>query len=88
MSFLMKCPNCGDRGVYEFHFGGEYRERPQPDASDHKWFEYIYCRNNIDGVQKEWWYHRDGCGQWFLADRDTISNSVLATMWPEEPGHE
>ncbi len=88
MSFLVKCPNCGDRGVYEFRFGGEYRERPQPDASDRTWFEYIYGRNNIDGVQKEWWYHRDGCGQWFLADRDTISNSVLATMWPEESGHE
>src|SRR5438105_4577778 len=32
MSFLIKCPHCGDRGVYEFRFGGEVKARPEPGA--------------------------------------------------------
>ena len=33
MSFLMPCPHCGDRSVYEFRFGGEVKQRPQPGRS-------------------------------------------------------
>ena len=32
MSFLLPCPNCGKRSVYEFQFGGEMRSRPPVDA--------------------------------------------------------
>jgi len=91
MSFLIKCPNCGDRSVYEFRFGGEHRRRPEPDASDDVWMEYLYSRQNATGRQREWWYHRDGCGRWFLADRDTTTNQVANTCWPEafqESGNE
>ena len=84
MSFLIACPNCGSRGAYEFRFGGEYRRRPTPDAVEDEWNEYVYNRTNINGVQKEWWYHRDGCGKWFLAERDTTTNLVSATYWEEE----
>ena len=28
MSFLIPCPNCGKRSVYEFRFGGEVKTRP------------------------------------------------------------
>ena len=28
MSFLLTCPNCGERPVAEFRFGGEYHLRP------------------------------------------------------------
>jgi heterotetrameric sarcosine oxidase delta subunit len=84
MSFLVGCPNCGARGAYEFRFGGEYRRRPKPEASNDEWVEYVYNRANLDGVQKEWWYHRDGCGRWFVAERDTTTNLVKATYWPDE----
>jgi sarcosine oxidase delta subunit len=30
-------------------------------------------------VQREWWYHRIGCGLWFVAERDTRTNEVLST---------
>jgi sarcosine oxidase, subunit delta len=83
VSFLLKCPNCGERSVYEFRFGGEYRPRPARDAPDSVWVEYVYSRENKNGVHREWWYHRDGCGAWFLAQRDTVTNNVLATGWPE-----
>ena len=32
MSFLLPCPNCGKRSVYEFRFGGEVKQTPAPDA--------------------------------------------------------
>lgn len=44
--------------------------------------EYIYFRNNVAGVQREWWHHRVGCGAWFVAERDTRTNVVLTTEVP------
>jgi sarcosine oxidase subunit delta len=44
---------------------------------------YIYARANLNGVEREWWYHRDGCGTWLLAERDTTSNLVKATYSSE-----
>jgi sarcosine oxidase subunit delta len=81
MSFLVQCPNCGARSAYEFRFGGEYRSRPEPEAADRDWVGYMYLRANLDGPQKEWWYHSEGCGAWFLAERDTRTNLVTATYW-------
>jgi len=84
MSFLVNCPSCGARGAHEFRFGGEYRVRPQPNADDEMWVDYVYRRANMNGLQKEWWYHRDGCGKWFIAERDTTTNQVKATYWTTE----
>src|SRR5262245_58125951 len=70
MSFLLECPNCGPRDVYEFRFGGEYQRRPPPDAAGPAWAEYLFFRTNAAGVQTEWWYHRLGCKAWFLGVRD------------------
>lgn len=81
MSFLVKCPNCGVRSVYEFRFGGEWLNRPLPSAPDRDWLGYLYNRENVNGVQKEWWFHRDGCGQWFVAERDTTTNFVISSAW-------
>lgn len=84
MSFLVQCPNCGVRGVYEFRFGGEYRIRPRASAPDNEWLDYVYNRANISGAQKEWWYHRDGCGEWFVAERDTTSNLISASYFVQD----
>ena len=80
MSFLLSCPNCGERSVYEFRFGGEVRQRPTAAASLHEWAEYLYARKNEAGVQQEWWYHQLGCRTWFFAVRDTTTNTVLETF--------
>jgi len=40
---------------------------------------YNYFRRNVAGVQREWWYHRVGCGVWFVAERDTRTNEVVST---------
>ncbi len=82
MSFLVPCPNCGPRSAYEFRFGGEYRPRPSQDIAAQPWAHHLYARRNEAGPQKEWWFHRQGCGRWFLATRDTRTNRVLETSWP------
>jgi sarcosine oxidase subunit delta len=81
MSFLLTCPNCGVRRVDEFRFGGEYRERPQGTPSVDEWGAYLYERTNVAGLQREWWYHRQGCKQWFIGTRDTVTNTVHSTAW-------
>ena len=88
MSFLLRCPNCGERSVYEFRFGGEKKPRPAPDAPDAAWLHYSYARENKRGVQAEWWYHQRGCRQWFGAARNTATQEVLETFWPEEEVHD
>ena len=84
MSFLLPCPNCGPRSVYEFGFTGEYHRRPAPAAPAKEWTRYLYLRENVAGNQLEWWYHRMGCRLWFLAVRNTLTNEVQATFWPDE----
>jgi sarcosine oxidase, subunit delta len=86
VSFSLQCPNCGSRPVAEFRFGGEYHPRPTGDVSDAEWAAHLYSRRNVDGPQEEWWFHRFGCREWFLARRDTRSNEVSGTWLPESFG--
>jgi sarcosine oxidase subunit delta len=83
MAFLLNCPNCGDRNVLDFRFGGETLSRPGKEASPQERTQYYYFRKNEAGVQQEWWYHKYGCRKWFFAMRDTRTNEVLRTYWPE-----
>ena len=84
MAFLVPCPNCGPRSVYEFQFGGEYHARPSVSASAKEWSQYLYFKTNSVGNQTEWWYHRMGCRLWFLAVRHTSTYQVRTTFWPEQ----
>ena len=84
MSFLIPCPNCGRRSVYEFRFGGEVKARPEAGSSDEAWLGYSYAAANRDRSQKEWWFHTHGCRQWLFAVRDTVNNEVTETSLPEE----
>jgi len=84
VSIMIRCPNCGERSAYEFLFGGEVKKRPQVGAPDAEWYDYVYGKDNIHGVQKEWCYHSLGCRHWFLVVRDTSSNEVLETFPPAD----
>ena len=88
---ILECPECGPRNVQEFRYGGEYNPRPAAlkEASEEVWAAYVYMRENPLGVQKEWWYHRAGCGLWFVAERHTKSHEVLQTsVWKAPAGIE
>ncbi len=83
---LLKCPNCGERNVAEFRFGGEVKRRPphpEDAAADVAWVDYLYLKENKLGVQKEWWYHSSGCGLWFLAERHTKTQLIERTYFWE-----
>ena len=77
MSFLVPCPNCGPRDVGDFAYAGEVLTRPTTTPSLRELTSYLYFRENVAGVQREWWYHRLGCETWFVAERDTRTNEVL-----------
>ena len=82
MSFLLPCPRCGPRDVNEFAYQGEVTIRPKSSPQFEELTSYLYYRNNVAGVQREWWFHRSGCRAWFLAERDTRTNEVLWTALP------
>jgi len=78
---LITCPFCGPREETEFHCGGEaHIVRPTtPSAlSDDEWADYLFMRKNPRGVHLERWRHDAGCGRWFHAARDTVSDRFLA----------
>ena len=87
---LIECPHCGERNQSEFRYGGEYNPRPSnlanfDEVSDAEAADFIYMKDNKWGVQKEWWYHRQGCQAWFLAERHTRTNEVIRTfVWEAE----
>ena len=70
---------------HEFAYQGEVTTRPTGKPTQRELSEYVYFRDNVAGVQREWWYHRVGCGLWFLAERDTRTNEVLARRDPGNP---
>jgi sarcosine oxidase, subunit delta len=76
---LMTCPINGARVVAEFTYGGEFRTMPDPaSTSDAAWAEYVFNRDSVPIVKREWWCHTPS-GTWFIAERDTASDQVLAT---------
>jgi len=76
MSFTITCPVCGKRDLYEFRFGSEERgARPaEQGLTPEAYWDYVHRRTNASGPQREWWFHRDGCGTWFTVWRDTLTN--------------
>lgn len=78
MGFLINCPNCGPRTVYEFKFGGEQKTQPGSKAEFKDWRHYFYFNQNVNGLNEEWWYHSGGCGAWIQVRRNTTTNEVIS----------
>jgi sarcosine oxidase subunit delta len=79
MALTITCPVCGKRNGYEFRYGG-VEKGPRPDEeglTPANWCDYVHMNECVAGIQKEWWFHRDGCGAWFTIHRDTIANLVV-----------
>lgn len=80
----LECPNCGPRNAAEFRHGGEVHARPAPAANidEAAWTDFLYMKDNVSDWHTEWWYHRAGCGLWFLAERHNYTNEVARTyLW-------
>ncbi|MGF9692220.1 sarcosine oxidase subunit delta [Rhizobium sp. 0TCS1.26] len=81
--FLIHCPYCDDdRAELEFRWAGEaHIARPENIAaiSDEEFAEFFFLRDNTKGVAYERWRHIHGCGRFFNAIRDTVSDRFLMT---------
>lgn len=77
---LLTCPLNGPRPISEFVYGGEVRPMPDPDTcSDAEWSDYVFNRSGVTGVKREWWCHSPS-GVWFLAERDTTTDTIVRTF--------
>ena len=76
---LIPCPYCGPRAEFEFRHAGEAHLVRTPDHADPEWGAYLYARGNPRGRHHERWRHIHGCGQFFNAVRDTLSDEIAET---------
>jgi methylglutamate dehydrogenase subunit B len=71
------CPYCGDRDIHEFIYRGDASlKRPETDEG---LYDYVYLRDNKDGVIREHWYHAQGCRNWLVVTRDTRTHEISDT---------
>ena len=79
---LVTCPYCGPRPEVEFRYGGEAHIARPANAStfdDQAFAEYLFYRSSPRGPHAERWLHAFGCGRWFNAVRDTVSDAFITT---------
>ena len=58
---------------------GEVKVMPDPHrTTDAEWADYVFMHDNNAGVVREWWCHVP-TSYWFIAERDTRSDTILRT---------
>ena len=85
---LNHCPYCGARPEIEFRYGGEaHIARPSDPwaLSDEQWTEFLFLRSNRKGVHAERWRHTHGCGRFFNALRDTVTDKFVSSYKIGDP---
>ena len=86
---LIHCPYCAtDRPEIEFRYAGEaHIARPSDPGQldDAAWADFLYMRTNPKGPHAERWRHVHGCGRFFNAVRDTVSDQFVRTYKAGEP---
>jgi len=75
------CPICGTRDSREFSYQGAdvALSRPDPDAGEGPWDDYVHLRDNPAGVTRDLWYHEAGCGAWIVVTRNTVTHEVMGS---------
>jgi sarcosine oxidase subunit delta len=80
---LIHCPYCQEeRPELEFSHAGEaHIVRPSNIAaiSEEDFEQLFFLRSNPKGLVYERWRHLHGCGRFFNAVRDTVSDKFLTT---------
>ena len=86
---LIRCPYCEEeRPELEFRGAGEaHIARPDDIANitDAEFEEYFFIRSNPRGLAFERWRHMHGCGRFFNAARDTVTDKFVTTYKAGEP---
>ena len=66
------CPFCGSRDLAEFMFRGD------AGAED------VCLRDNPAGRLHELWRHAQGCRQWLVVERDTLTHEVFGAILAQD----
>ena len=74
----LPCPICGARDAREFYYQGAavMLARPDPEAGEAAWDDYLHLRDNRPGDLEELWSHDAGCGAWLKVVRNTVTHAV------------
>ena len=80
------CPICGERDIREFTYQGAAvaLDRPDPEAGEAAWDDYVHLRENPAGLTVDLWYHSGGCSAWVVVTRDTVTHEVIDTQLAQE----
>jgi sarcosine oxidase, subunit delta len=80
---LIHCPYCEEeRPELEFRHAGEAhiaRSEAMADLSDDEFEKFFFIRSNPKGLIYERWRHIHGCGRFFNAARDTVTDRFATT---------
>ena len=86
---LITCPYCEEKlPETEFAYAGEAhisRAETPSSESDEQWEEFLFTRKNIKGIHFERWRHFHGCGRFFNAARDTVTDRIVTTYKAGQP---
>ncbi|MGV2437308.1 MAG UNVERIFIED_CONTAM: sarcosine oxidase subunit delta [Anaerolineae bacterium] len=77
MSLSIPCPHCGERPVNEFIYGEIPHVPDDITGEEARDFDFVFMRNNPQGVQHEAWFHVYGCRRWTYLHRDTVKDEVV-----------
>lgn len=78
------CPYCGSRDAQEFTYRGD--AGPKRPEGEEGLFAYVYLRDNPAGRMREHWYHAQGCRNWIVVTRDTVTHEIFGAMLASETG--
>jgi heterotetrameric sarcosine oxidase delta subunit len=80
------CPYCSSRDVHEFSYLGDADlRRPDPEAPEAAFHDYVYLRDNPAGPHRELWYHGSGCRNWLVVTRNTVTHAIAEARFAKEP---
>ena len=86
---LIHCPYCDEaRPEIEFANAGEaHVARPEDPSTfdDSQWETFLFIRSNPRGRHHERWRHIHGCGRFFNAIRDTVTDKFECSYKAGEP---
>lgn len=86
---LIRCPYCEEeRPELEFRHAGEAhlaRSGELATISDDDFEGYFFIRSNVKGTLYERWRHVHGCGRFFNAVRDSVTDKFFMTYKAGEP---
>jgi sarcosine oxidase subunit delta len=74
----LPCPYCGERDASEFVFRGD--AAPVRPKTGDGLFDYVYIRDNPAGPIREHWYHAQGCRNWLVVSRDTLTHEIFGAV--------